>query len=815
LPSGADNQSVVQVRWATWRGTESGNSSGVAIDNISATGTAIATGTTTISAGAGAEPATISSLTNTQVAAALNFDIDIKDDGATPGTDMLATIMTQMVFMQGTGNDVGDWTTVIAGAELSDGTNMMTGTVNATNITFSSIGAALGTVADDATKTYTLKVWLKTDFGSEKLTADGKNLVFRIQQSNITVDGAGSAFASGQDQNSGASNNAIDVTATALAFVQNATTTARNASMSPAPTVSANDANGNRDLDYVTDISITSTGTLTGSPVSATPAAGLATFSALVHTVSQTGRQLTAASGALTSATSSSFDVIDVSLTTDYFRSLSSGSGTWSNVASWESSPDQIDWIPATLAPTSTSSGITIRNGYAMTVSSNTTVDQLVVESGGTLDITGGTFTVANGSGTDLTVGGVIRNSSSISRSTGAEILVSSTGKYQHNFTSTAGLIPPCTWGTGSTCEIVGYTSGGGLSTAGFNQSFHHFTWNCTNQTSEQNLSGTLTSIAGNLTVLSTGSSNMRLIGATTTTNVGGDLIVAAGATLNMSGSNSQGEISVIGNVNISGTLTETGGGSGLLTFEGTTNQTLSVSGSITQTVNVTINNGAGVTLNSDLTLPSTSTLTLTSGLLTLGNNNLTVSGSISGASSARYIVTSGTGKLIRSVGTSAVAFPVGNGSYNPATLTRTTASNSFGVRVIDAVYDGGTGGTPITADVVNRTWDVTDEGGSVGSLTVQVEWTSTDEGTGFDRSVCYLSHYTGGGWQQDAAGAASGSNPYTRSRSGITSLSPFGMGSTRAPSPSNSSPSPASPSRLPFVWTGPLPPSKTTTTWP
>ncbi len=39
LPSAANNQSVVQIRWATWRGTQSGSSSGIAIDNISVTGT--------------------------------------------------------------------------------------------------------------------------------------------------------------------------------------------------------------------------------------------------------------------------------------------------------------------------------------------------------------------------------------------------------------------------------------------------------------------------------------------------------------------------------------------------------------------------------------------------------------------------------------------------------------------------------------------------------------------------------------------------------------------------------------------------------
>jgi hypothetical protein len=39
LPSAANNQSVVQVRWACWRGTQSGNSSGAALDNISVTAT--------------------------------------------------------------------------------------------------------------------------------------------------------------------------------------------------------------------------------------------------------------------------------------------------------------------------------------------------------------------------------------------------------------------------------------------------------------------------------------------------------------------------------------------------------------------------------------------------------------------------------------------------------------------------------------------------------------------------------------------------------------------------------------------------------
>jgi hypothetical protein len=43
LPTGADNDSVIQLRWITWRGSQTGNSSGIAIDNISITATALQT----------------------------------------------------------------------------------------------------------------------------------------------------------------------------------------------------------------------------------------------------------------------------------------------------------------------------------------------------------------------------------------------------------------------------------------------------------------------------------------------------------------------------------------------------------------------------------------------------------------------------------------------------------------------------------------------------------------------------------------------------------------------------------------------------
>ncbi|NCY22794.1 hypothetical protein EBX31_12670, partial [bacterium] len=68
MPAVAENQAVVQIRWAIWRGTETGNSSGLAIDNISVTGVGgtpgvVATGTVSglfTAPGVPSEPATIS-----------------------------------------------------------------------------------------------------------------------------------------------------------------------------------------------------------------------------------------------------------------------------------------------------------------------------------------------------------------------------------------------------------------------------------------------------------------------------------------------------------------------------------------------------------------------------------------------------------------------------------------------------------------------------------------------------------------------------------------------------------------------------------
>ena len=119
--------------------------------------------------------------------------------------------------------------------------------------------------------------------------------------------------------------------------------------------------------------------------------------------------------------------------------------------------------------------------------------------------------------------------------------------------------------------------------------------------------------------------------------------------------------------------------------------------------------------------------------LLKLGANKLTVSNSITGASSTSYIVTDGSGLLVQT-GTS-LLFPIGasidgsTNSYNPITLTNTT-SKKFSVRVfplIDNSY-----GTKDYTDCVQRLWGVTCESNTGVSLTVNLQWNASNEGSKF-----------------------------------------------------------------------------------
>lgn len=230
------------------------------------------------------------------------FKFKISDLGTADG---LATKVTQIRIKKSSGT--ADWTDHIAGAELWDGVSQITtGTVaiTDTDITFP-ISSGNMDVTDGGNKELTLKIWLKTTN-----IVDNSTMVFTVSQTShgFTADADGSGFSS--DFGAAVTSNTMTVTvvATKLTFIQQPTNVATNTNISPAVTLSANDANNNRDLDYTLTVSISATG-LTGSPVSVSPVSGLATFSTLAFSGVASGVTLNASSGSLTGVISNSFNV--------------------------------------------------------------------------------------------------------------------------------------------------------------------------------------------------------------------------------------------------------------------------------------------------------------------------------------------------------------------------------------------------------------------------------------------------------------------------------------------------------------------------
>ena len=148
-------------------------------------------------------------------------------------------------------------------------------------------------------------------------------------------------------------------------------------------------------------------------------------------------------------------------------------------------------------------------------------------------------------------------------------------------------------------------------------------------------------------------------------------------------------------------------------------------------------------------------------------------------ADSSGHVVTNGSGTMWRylSAGSGSYKFPVGPAadSYNPITITNTGTADYFKARVEAKVQQGGTTGSNIAGNVVNRTWHVSEEnaGGSVATL--QFQWDTAHETLGFNRSNAQGAHYTGASWAFDPMSNISYANGHiTSTLSNITSFSPF-----------------------------------------
>jgi hypothetical protein len=384
-------------------------------------------------------------------------------------------------------------------------------------------------------------------------------------------------------------------------------------------------------------------------------------------------------------------------------------SGLWGSPLTWETY-DGSNWIPAVAAPTSANGVITLQAGHTVTVAAAYTVDQVTVNAGAVLTISTGSLTINNGTGSDLDVSGTanlnpggtltinsgavltIQNGGTWNTNGGTQSttgwVVSNGGTYVHNVDGVT--IPTATWGPSSTLKITGVVSS---NITGTYQDFGNLVYDCPLQTccsgggsgSTLEMLDNMKSVAGDFTVLSTGSGGTWLQKSTVATPVyiygnyfqsGGKIFMTKGAafTIDLAGNftltggtfveaerygmpvlNVHGLFLItggtfdhsqyrsnlpnegVGVVNLYGNYLRTGGlqtetatqtGHGEFNFTKSGTQTFVASGgSITNTVNFTVTAGAVVDMTTNiLTGDGTFTLQSGGGLVLASPNGITAS---------------------------------------------------------------------------------------------------------------------------------------------------------------------------------------------
>ena len=130
---------------------------------------------------------------------------------------------------------------------------------------------------------------------------------------------------------------------------------------------------------------------------------------------------------------------------------------------------------------------------------------------------------------------------------------------------------------------------------------------------------------------------------------------------------------------------------------------------------------------------------------LTLGEYNLYMDTASLFTNNSNYIITNGTGRLVRTVGTgSSVLFPIGidQNSYTPATILNNGIADDFEVAVKTGVFTRADSGTAITSEHVNRSWFIQKGISANNNATITLQWNTGEEQVGFLRQQSYISHF-------------------------------------------------------------------------
>jgi len=253
--------------------------------------------------------------------------------------------------------------------------------------------------------------------------------------------------------------------------------------------------------------------------------------------------------------------------------------------------------------------------------------------------------------------------------------------------------------------------------------------------------------------------SNGTATAANSDTSVSGNVVIASGATLNLSATSGN-DLLIGGNWTNNGTFTHN---SREVEFNGSGAQTIN---SATTWDYLAINNiGSGVSLAANQTVNTR--LRFANGLLKLSSYNLTLGSSaqaVNGGpfSASKMVVADGTGALCKQYNaTGSYDYPIGDASgplntaeYSPATLNFTSGTFNSAqacVRVTNAKHSNNTS----TTSYLTRYWTVTQSG--ISSFSCSTTFTYVDADITGTESDIYTGKWNGTNWARlDQANASS-----------------------------------------------------------
>jgi hypothetical protein len=185
--------------------------------------------------------------------------------------------------------------------------------------------------------------------------------------------------------------------------------------------------------------------------------------------------------------------------------------------------------------------------------------------------------------------------------------------------------------------------------------------------------------------------------------------------------------------------------GAGKVVLNGTANQNVDMGGYTIP--NLEMNNTANATLVSDVKIGSS--LLFTNGKIITGNNNVTLAdvATVSGMGTSKFIETSGTGQVFKSLTANVTSneIPVGVGtSYRPAFITTsaTYSSAKVGVRVVAATDPNK---PPKISDYLGTYWPLT-KTGITGTVTVAGQYVDPSDVSGTETNIRGY-YYNGTDW--------------------------------------------------------------------